>query len=166
MTARGRRTLKRCVSGAACALWLAFIFANSLRSRAASAKQSAFAEELLRHALRSLSFSGDVGHTAEFAVRKGAHIFEFSVLFILAVLFSGCLFKRRKAAVTAAAALSLAAATADELLQLISKRGASASDVLIDAAGIALGGLAYLLFVRLQKRRERKNRSDENGGAC
>lgn len=164
MTAKAKRVLKTCAYGAACALWLAYVFTNSLRSRAESARQSAFAEEFLRRLLRRLHFSGNVGRVAEITVRKSAHVIEFFVLYTFSALFFGTLFEKKRTAFTVAAALSLVAASADELLQLYSGRGASVRDVFIDSAGVALGVLACLIFSKLQKRRKNSRASERDTG--
>lgn len=140
------------LSGAAWALWTAFVFSNSLKDRAASADQSEGAEGLVRRLLFALGFTGDAERVAEIAVRKTAHVFEFFVLALIVYItlrFAGA---RKRTRLLVTAAVSVATAAADECLQIISKRGASPKDVVIDSIGIVLAlGLVYLLLEKKDK---------------
>ena len=101
--------------------------------------------------LRALGFSGDAARVSEIVVRKSAHIFEFTVLFLLLALLIGAFTRSRKRVVLISAAACFVSAVCDELLQIVSKRGASFRDVLIDSAGTAAGALLYMLFSRLRR---------------
>ncbi|MBE6677644.1 MAG: hypothetical protein E7597_02485 [Ruminococcaceae bacterium] len=144
-----RKTVALAVANIA---WLAFIFSNSLKDRAASADQSEGAEGFLRRVLTALGFSGNTEAVAEIVVRKAAHIFEFFVLCLLMYLLVSRFCKQYRSACLLAAAVSVFAASIDESLQLISKRGASVKDVLIDSAGVALAVVATAVFNKHTKK--------------
>ncbi|MBQ3195854.1 MAG: VanZ family protein [Clostridia bacterium] len=127
--------------------WLAFIFSNSLKNRVDSADQSEAAEGFLRRILSALGFSGNTEAVAEIAVRKAAHIFEFFVLCFLMYLLVSQLCGQHRKACLLAAIVSVLAAAVDESLQLISNRGASVKDVLIDSVGVVIA-LALVALVR------------------
>ena len=67
--------------------WCGFIFSNSLKSPEASAAQSENAENFIRRALNWFGFTKNAARTAEIAVRKAAHIFEFFLLCLLICAF-------------------------------------------------------------------------------
>ena len=144
-----RKTVALAVANIA---WLAFIFSNSLKDRATSADQSEGAEGFLRRVLTALGFSGNTEAVAEIVVRKAAHIFEFFVLCLLMYLLVSRFCKQYRRACLLAAAVSVFAASIDESLQLISKRGASVKDVLIDSVGVALAVVATAVFNKHTKK--------------
>ncbi len=145
-----RKTVALAVANIA---WLAFIFSNSLKDRAASADQSEGAEGFLRRVLTALGFSGNTEAVAEIVVRKAAHIFEFFVLCLLMYLLVSRFCKQYRGACLLAASVSVFAASIDESLQLISKRGASVKDVLIDSVGVIIA----LGLIALARRYKQKN---------
>lgn len=139
--------------GAAIIAWLGFIFSNSLKSRTASAAQSESAEGLFSRLLAKLGIKGDLATISEIVVRKAAHVFEFFVLALLVCGFLKVLHRGIKRPYTVAALFSVGAAATDECLQILSSRGASVRDVLIDSIGVALGlGLFKLAQCRLSQK--------------
>lgn len=145
-----RKTIAIAVANIA---WIAFIFSNSLKDRAASADQSEGAEGFLRRVLTALGFSGNTEAVAEIVVRKAAHIFEFFVLCLLLYLLVYRICKQYKKTCILAAVGCVCSAAVDECLQLISKRGASVKDVLIDSVGVVIA-LGLIALVRRYKRRK------------
>lgn len=152
MTLRTKKTIKICLAVIGLAFWLRFIFRNSLKNSVQSANQSEAAEGFLRRILSSLGFSGNAEAVAEIAVRKAAHIFEFFVLFLLLAALFALLIKSINVTVICSSALAFGFACIDECLQIISHRGASVRDVLIDSVGVAIGALLYV-FVRKKRNR-------------
>lgn len=144
-----KRGIKLAVTTVGTVAWLAFIFGNSLKSRSVSAAQSDKAVGLFARLLAALNFDGDMEAVATFAVRKAAHVFEFFVLFLLFAALFTLLFGAKKA-VPFAAASAFVCACIDEGLQIISHRGASVRDVLIDLIGVLIGALAVCLIKRKQ----------------
>ena len=81
--------------------------------------------------------------TLDLILRKGAHMAEFGLLWLL---WWRALGPRHP---LAAAAITLAYAVSDELHQhFVPGRNGAPLDVVIDAAGVGLAGLAVLLYVR------------------
>lgn len=149
-----KRGIKLAASAVSTAAWLAFVFGNSLKSRSASAAQSDKAVGLLARLLAALGIDGDMEAVATLAVRKAAHIFEFFVLYLLFAALFTLLFGTKKA-VPLAAVAALVCACIDEGLQIISHRGASVRDVLIDLVGVAVGAGVLYLIRRNSERIER-----------
>ena len=123
-----------------CAMWMGFIFIISATPGDVSSEESGFIVSLLTGIVAM--FSG--GHAAaldlsllELLVRKGAHMTEYAVLFLLyrrALNLSGA---HRPGII--ALLLCIAYAATDEFHQLfVDGRGGSPVDVLIDTAGAAL----------------------------
>lgn len=131
------------VTGAASLFWLVFIFSNSLKSKAASARQSEGMEGIVRKLIGLFGFSGDVERVAEIVVRKSAHVFEFFVLAALLTLTSVFMGADRKKGLIIGAVAAFLAACADEGLQIISHRGASVRDVLIDSIGVVVWAVIF-----------------------
>ena len=93
--------------------------------------------------------------------RKSAHVFEFTVLMILAVRFIADWFSKEsyKRILLLAGVFSLAFAVSDELHQFfVPHRGAKIADVVVDAGGILL--IAGVLFI-LEKWKTRKRVTSE-----
>lgn len=90
-----------------------------------------------------------------FIERKGAHVFEYALLMLLAFQFFRLSFVRETLTrvLLLAAAFSLMYALTDELHQFfVPLRGARFTDVLIDGGGIVLAGLAIFLTVKNKNR--------------
>lgn len=86
--------------------------------------------------------------------RKGAHVIEYAFLMFLSVRFFYALFpkERFRDILFLAAIFSLTYAVTDELHQFfVPNRGAKATDVLIDGAGIALTAFLFWTAKLLRK---------------
>ena len=132
---------------AADVLWVAFIFARSLKAADESTAESAWVLDLVRIILPSASMH---------FVRKLAHFTEY---FILSVLLFATMqsFGAKKLAMVLPAAGCLAAAVTDELLQTLSPgRSCQVSDMLLDTAGGACGMLICALAVYLVHKARRR----------
>ena len=124
---------RRNAAWALCALWMAVIFAMSAMTGKASGETSGALARFIA-ALVSL-FSGTLGSIdLEYVIRKGAHLTEYAVLFVLyrrALRLSGA----RKIGLLALG-LTAAYAATDELHQyFVPGRAATALDVMIDTCG-------------------------------
>lgn len=85
--------------------------------------------------------------------RKGAHIIEYLVLFLLAVRFFFVIFPRGAlpSILSLAFVFSVMYGVSDEFHQsLVPYRGPKSTDVLIDASGALLGAGFYSLFYRIK----------------
>lgn len=83
----------------------------------------------------------DSGLSWDFTLRKGAHMFEYAVLFLLVRRALAATTRlSRGACVSTAVALTVLYAVSDEFHQsFVPNRGASALDVMIDAVGVLAG---------------------------
>ncbi len=126
---------------------LLFIFVQSVFPRSLSLDESeTFSEGFLDPIFRLFGLDP----LSQTAVRKAAHILEFTALsFLLALCFRGNAIKSFGA--------GFATAFLDESLQLLSDRGAMLTDVWIDLIGVALGTaigtLVYQIIGRCHTRR-------------
>lgn len=87
--------------------------------------------------------------------RKGAHVVEYAVLMFLSVRFLRALFPMQSFTkiLFLAVIFSLLYGVSDELHQsFVPYRGARISDVLIDGAGILLGGLLIFCVSHLRRK--------------
>jgi len=144
------------------ALWLGFIFGNSLQNGIESGNQSHRALELLD---RIFAFFGWQNPISEGALRKLAHFGEFA---ILAILYIGDLWAfglislsrplgRSVLWLCSAVPACFLAACLDETLQLFSEgRAAQFSDAMIDTSGALVASLCYFLLFLLLRRRQKK----------
>ena len=129
---RGKINTRTVIFAAACLLWLAFIFARSLKSADESTMESAWVLELVRKLIPSVSMH---------FVRKLAHFTEFFIL--------GCLIFTAVRRILPSSAVCLAAAVADELLQSsVPGRSCQISDMLLDFCGSLAGILILFLIMR------------------
>ena len=139
---------KKALAWALCALWMGVIFAMSAMPGDVSGEQSGTITQII---LAALSFVlGDRAaavspQALEWLVRKGAHMAEYAVLFLLyrrALRLSGI-----KRPGLYAFLMSVAYAATDEFHQsFVEDRGPGAVDVAIDALGAAAGwGISWIL---------------------
>ena len=141
------RSWVRYILIAADILWVAFIFARSLKAADESTAESAWVLELVRIIIPSASMH---------FVRKLAHFTEY---FILGALLFATMqsFGAKKLAMVLAPAGCLAAAVTDELLQTLSPgRSCQLSDMLLDTAGGICGMLICALAVYLVRKARRR----------
>lgn len=139
--------MKKALAWAMCLAWMAVIFAFSAMPGDVSGAQSGRITALVMRLLSLLPgerFAASAA-TVEWIVRKGAHMTEYAVLFLLyhrALRLSGV----RRCGLLALA-LCAAYATTDELHQCITpERGPSPVDVMIDTAGAAIAGILHALW--------------------
>ena len=149
-------------------LCLAFIFGNSLKDSTASSEQSTAVKQFLMNVASLFGFGGDISISQ---LRSFAHVAEFCMLGCCLGALAIYLSRRKGLASTIRYALFMAGAVGigilfaviDELLQLTSVgRVCDIEDVMLDTAGIvigvAVGTLAYFLFIKLincRKNREK-----------
>ena len=134
------------------ALWLGFIFSNSLATGPESAEQSNKVVEFIQNIVRFFDSEAMVDASA---VRTTAHFFEF---FVLGTLYSiGTFFFKGNRASLFSFSLSLSLFTAliDETVQLFSEgRGAQVTDVWVDFSGAFI---AHLIMTMVYLTYKRKN---------
>lgn len=142
--------MKKAAAWALCAAWMALIFFMSAMPGDVSGEQSGTIVDLLLGALETAGVAQEAIDPAmlELLLRKGAHMAEYAVLFVLffrALRLSGA----RHPGLTALL-MSAAYAATDEFHQMFSEgRGPSPVDVLIDTAGAGGGwGVLTLLSKR------------------
>ena len=126
-------TRVRWVLGILIALTLAFIWSNSMQSRAVSGGMSGSLKTWLEQLLHT--------EISEFLLRKAAHFSEYG---LLGVEFSLLLGRN----LLDFPLIGMLCAVTDETIQIFSGRGSLVSDVWIDAAGFSTGFfLTVLLFL-------------------
>ncbi len=147
-------------------LCLVFIFGNSLKDSTESKEQSNAVKEVLMSIANFFGFDGDINLSK---LRNFAHIAEFGMLGSCLGALAMYLARRRADLLAARYAICISAAIGtgivfaflDELLQLGSAgRQCDIADVMLDTVGIiigvALGSLAYLLFIKVIKSHKNK----------
>lgn len=146
-------------------LTIAFIWSNSMRSRAESEAQSSAVKEVVEDILTcggsKPASAGDEWILGN--IRKLAHFAEHFVLSVFLSTYA-LIFIRTIRAKVIIVLLSVPVAAIDETIQIFSNRGAALSDVLLDISGAALGfavTFSSVLLVRKLKRK-RAGRKCEN----
>ena len=130
-------------------LTLAFIWSNSLASQDVSCAKS---ESAMQYVAPYVEIIVGAGNVTEHLVRKLAHISEFGALGCEFALL--CVLRRRLRPQSVVNALfaGLAAAVADEALQILSERGPLVGDILLDFSGCTAGMVFVLCVHALVKR--------------
>ncbi len=157
---KSQNILWKILSTVLCALWLAFIFTNSLLAGGQSSNQSSKVVALVQRLAKTLFPKGWIANAAgadydklHSGVRTLAHFSEFA---LLGVLTCWCYFTytQEKAFVWVPALAIFCVPFLDEGLQLFAAgRVADFADIAVDAAGIAAGfAFALLLYVIVSKR--------------
>ncbi len=150
----------------ACALWLGFIFGNSLRTGVESSAQSASVVEFVQKIFKRLFPNGWVANAVgeEYLrlhafIRKAAHFAEYAVL---GGLFCGCYrayTPRLRFSFIPLLGLTLVPVLDEWLQTLVSGRAGAFSDVIIDVcggfAGFGTVALAIYLIVKIRSKKER-----------
>ena len=132
---------------------LAVIWGNSLLPGSDSGAMSGGVMELVRSLLGLPESAADVLHHL---VRKIAHFTEFACLGALLGWYCGM--KRERHPMAFPALLGLAAAVADESIQLLTPdRGPSLTDVWIDESGVITGLIMVLIGHYLIEKRKTKS---------
>lgn len=139
---------------------LSFIFGNSLLPKGESASVSGGVQGIIE------SIVGEDSPIAEFFrlyLRKIAHITEFALLSIEVTLLRFLYDKRSLSFFIHSLAFGLLVAVTDESLQILSDRGPSVSDVLLDTSGYVIlafvteGVIMLTLYVMKRKKKRRED---------
>ncbi len=126
------------------ALTLALIFWFSTMNKEASAEMSnGFAKIFGDFIDKIISIFTDESVN----IRKVAHFAEYAVLGAEVAIFADLVSRFKPQTVCNIAFFGLASAVADESIQIISSRGASVSDVLLDCRGYATGVIIVLIII-------------------
>ncbi len=124
-------------------LWLFFIWAHSMMPAAQSSRESHIVAAIIRPVLEPIAGRGNV---TDHFVRKLAHFSEYDVLGILIGLRLLAAGRHSFYHWSYGLLIALAAAVADESIQLFSDgRGSQVTDVLIDTFGSLTGLMIVLL---------------------
>lgn len=148
-----RNTKKIAAAWVMCLLWMGMIFAMSAMPGDVSGDQSGRLTQALMAVMKAVFGSAAAAvspQTLELLVRKGAHMAEYAVLFVLyrrALSLSGA--KRPGAA---ALVMCMVYAATDEFHQsFVDDRGPSPVDVMIDTAGAAAAWALTAMSERLRR---------------
>jgi VanZ family protein len=147
MKADRRIKTRKLLTGALAALiaaTLAFMWGNSLKSRDVSKAQS---DNVLPVVEPCLEIVVGEGNVTEQLVRKLAHVSEYAALGCELALLCALRRRVRRQPVLNASSAGLAAAVADEALQIVSGRGPLVQDILLDFAAF-LTVMAFVLSIR------------------
>lgn len=146
--------MKKAIAWSLCALWMGVIFMMSAAPGDVSSAQSSLVTQLVLRALSYFPGGADVpADHLEHVVRKGAHMAEYAVLFLLyarALRLSGA---KRPSFI--AFILSVLYAATDEFHQgFTAGRAPMLSDVGIDAIGAGIGWLMRAAYGRIRRKIE------------
>lgn len=136
-------------------LTLGFIWGNSLKSIPDSQEMSLWLLDLLRPVLDAVFGPGTI---TDHILRKTAHFTEFALLGAELRLLFLLLGQRGARGLTNALFAGLAAAVADETIQIFSHRGSQVSDVVLDFSGVLAGALLAALAACLRRKRNKGSR--------
>ena len=135
-----------------------FIFSNSLKNMEQSRADSNVIVEIVEEFVSKIDPNNRLD--LNYIVRKGAHLFEFGVLGILASLLYLQISKRVSLTPVYLFLFVGLIAFSDEFIQRFTGRGSRFSDVMIDLVGASIGiCLILLLDLIIKKRRSEKNGS-------
>ena len=135
-------TRVRWVLGILIALTLAFIWGNSMQSRAVSGGMSGSLKTWLEQLLHT--------EISEFLLRKAAHFLEFAVL---GILLTGTFHGARNFTLAKPMLFAVLTAMTDETIQSFTPgRNCALSDVWLDAAGALTGAVLLWLIFKLRKK--------------
>lgn len=146
-----RLSTKRIILLIATALVLLFIFVQSLLPQSISAEESGWFREKILNPIASFFGIEPLSHAA---VRKLAHVFEYTVLAALLVL-------TLRNQIVKSFGLGFTAAFLDESLQALTGRGSQLTDVWIDLCGVALGTLIGFLIWKAYCRRRNTSKNTQ-----
>ena len=143
------------------ALWIAFIFANSLQTGTESGQMSGSVTDTINSLLGAIHPSLHVSHLF---VRKAAHFCEFAMLALVLCFAVRSVTRKNDAKknnifwIFTALLCSVITGAIDETIQLfVDGRGGSVIDVFIDSAGAACTTLAFFFVLWLVKREKKTN---------
>ena len=141
------------------ALTVAFIWSNSLKSRAQSSESSGEVYSTIKAVLDDV-FGEDVVPVTHHDIRKAAHFSEFLLLGAEFCLLFIVLGKENFKGYLHVLPYGLFVAAVDEGLQCLSDRGAAITDVMIDFAGY-LTAVAVFFLIFLIRRKKRNGKSQK-----
>lgn len=145
-----RYYLPRVLCVAITAVYLCFIFSNSLDNAEESSQKSGVVTKLIQTVVDVVSPGSMV---REGLIRKIGHFTEFAVLGMLLMLCVRIYTKKYLRNIFVPLFVSLAAGVTDELIQLTSSgRSSEVRDVVIDFSGAILGIIICILCVILYNR--------------
>ncbi len=154
-----REKIISCVLWLVSALWIAFIFGNSMQTGTESGEMSGSVTDLINSVLGVIHPSFHVSHLF---VRKSAHFAEFALLATILCFSIRSVTRKNDAKqynilwVFAAFAGAVVTAAIDETIQLfVDGRGGSAVDVLIDSSGAACATLVFFIILKLSKYKQK-----------
>ena len=124
-----------------------FIWGNSVLSQELSRNLSAFFRDILRNIFNSVGSSNMI---TNHMVRKSAHVFEYSALSMLLMVFFDEV--RLKSGLMSLAA-GVSVAIIDETIQIFASRGSAVKDVLIDTGGCLTGFLIIMIIKRIRNQK-------------
>ncbi len=151
---KNRQRWKIAILAVLLALLVAFIFSNSMKSGEESNSDSAKIAGILEPVINMVFGEGRV--SANYVVRKGAHLGEFALLGFLSMLLVRATTRyNEKKLLYVGLFVMLSVAVADEYIQIFTGRTSSVSDVLIDFSGVLIGmTVAFLLCLITRKDRK------------
>lgn len=136
------------------AVYIGFIYGNSLQDGAASSERSGRVVEMLQALLSSLGWQGTV---SDYFIRKAAHFAEYAGLGLLLGLTLRAYTPHILRHVFVPLFIGLLVPVSDEFLQLfIEGRAGMVQDVVLDFAGFLAGGgitIACILLVQYFRKR-------------
>ena len=141
-------------------LIVAFIFSNSLKNSEESNKDSGVIVEVVEEIAEQIAPNNQLNWN--YIVRKSAHLFEFFVLGVCAILFFFQLKPKAKFGILYAFIFVILIASADEFIQRFTGRTSCLEDVVIDVCGASIGIVFILLLSLLKKRIEQKKKSNQS----
>ena len=134
-----------------CFVWMAVIFTMSSMTGEESGEQSGRIVQILLGIFPGIEKAIS---SLELLVRKGAHMLEFAVLFLL--YRRALCFGEKKHAGAMAFGMTMLYAASDELHQMfVAGRGSSVIDVAIDSFGALLAWGAVGLYEKIKKNNKR-----------
>lgn len=138
------------------ALYVGFIFCNSLVPSEASSAQSGF---VLQQVLSLLDAAGlDQLQITEHMIRKTAHVLEYALMGALLYRCLGQYALSARERLGGQMLFSILIPLLDETIQLFTPgRSGQVSDVWLDFAGAVAGALFLSLLIRLWARKKRRN---------
>lgn len=124
--------------------WMAFIFFMSSQNGDQSSEQSSLVVQIFTWL--GIDLNSYFGDLATFIIRKGAHVSEYFILFILTYRVVLIYVDRKKAKLYSLVVVFLYACS-DEIHQyFVPGRGPAFKDVLIDTSGGVIAGISSIVY--------------------
>lgn len=146
------------------ALFMCFIFSNSLDTAEKSSKKSSIVTEAAQTVVDAVS-PGTV--VQEHVIRKLGHFSEFAVLGAMLLICVRIYTKKYMKYIFVPLFVSLAAGVTDELIQLASSgRSSEVTDVAIDFSGAAAGIILCILFIIIHEHMSARRKIRRGNRKC